>query len=164
MPAPPLILIAAMSETRVIGAGDGMPWDVPEEFQTFLDAIRGQTLLMGRRSWEIFGPHLPAAHVVVLSRTADAIQGAQVRPDLSEALATAASYDKPVFCGGGAGVYTQCLPLADELRLSTIKGEFSGDAYFPAFDPDHWRLVDQRDEPRYVFRRWVRDRAGAQYL
>ncbi|QDU90292.1 Dihydrofolate reductase [Pirellulimonas nuda] len=156
----PLIIIAAMSDTRVLGAGDGMPWDVPEEYETFLDAIRGQTLLMGRRSWEIFGPDLPAAHVVVLSRTAGSVEGAEVQRDLPSALTAACGYTKPVFCGGGAGVYAQCLPLADELRLSTIKGAFAGDAYFPEFDRTGWRLVEQRDEPRYVFRRWLRAGAG----
>ena len=53
-----LIVISAMSRERVIGQGEGMPWDVPAEFDQFLGFIRDQTVIMGRRSWEIFGADL----------------------------------------------------------------------------------------------------------
>ncbi|MEM9659723.1 MAG: dihydrofolate reductase [Planctomycetota bacterium] len=157
-----MILISAMTEDRIIGAGDGMPWDVPEEYQQYLDFTRGQTIILGRRSMEIFGPDLTAAHAVVLSRS-DSVD----RPDgyegdlttaagLDEAVAAAEAYGKTVFCGGGANVYAQCLPLADAMYLSTIKPhavdrDLPGDAHFPEFDPADWRVAEERDHPDFHF-------------
>ena len=43
-----MIVISAMSQDRIIGKGDGLPWRVPEEYNQFLDIIRGQTVILGR--------------------------------------------------------------------------------------------------------------------
>ncbi|MEM6315510.1 MAG: dihydrofolate reductase, partial [Planctomycetota bacterium] len=64
-------LIAAMSRDRVIGAGDGMPWDVPEEYAGYVETVRGATVVFGRRSYEIFGADLDDSELVVLTRNAD---------------------------------------------------------------------------------------------
>ena len=66
-----MIIIGAMSTERVIGNGDGMPWDVPEEYAHFLRIVDGQTIIIGRRSYEIFGDGLTSAHTVVVSRSAN---------------------------------------------------------------------------------------------
>ena len=44
-----MIVIGAMAMNHVIGSGDGMPWDVPEEYAQFLRFIDGQTVIIGRR-------------------------------------------------------------------------------------------------------------------
>lgn len=149
-------IIAAMSDNRVIGQGDHMPWDVPEEYRQYLDFTRDATVLFGRRSYEIFGRESTAAHIVVVSRTLQAIDGGTVCPTLAEALAAATAIGRPIFSCGGASVYQQTIPLADELLLSTIHGNFEGDAYFPEFVTSNWRVAEERDEERYTFRRWVR--------
>ena len=149
-------IIAAMSENRVIGQGDGMPWDVPDEYQQYLEFVRGNTVLMGRRSFEIFGADTTAAHVVVLSHRPQPARGAVVCQNLTEALDAARSFGQPIFSCGGAKVYEQTIPLASEMLLSTIKGKFTGDRCFPDFDSRDWRVVDEREEEEYLFRRWVR--------
>ncbi len=149
-------IIAAMSEDRVIGHGDGMPWDVPEEYEQYLELTRGTTLLMGRRSYEIFGSDSTADNLIVLSRSPQPVAGATVCRTLAAALDAAAAFGKPIFSGGGAKVYAQTIPLAAEMLLSTIKGDWRGDTYFPEFDPFDWKVTEERDEERYLFRRWVR--------
>lgn len=149
-------IIAAMSENRVIGQGDGMPWDVPDEYQQYLEFVRGNTVLMGRKSFEIFGPDTTAAHLVVLSHSPRPVSGAVVCQNLREALDAARSFGKPIFSCGGTNVYEQTIPLASEMLLSTIKGNYEGDRYFPEFDAREWRVADERDEEEYLFRRWVR--------
>ena len=67
---PERIIIAALGENRVIGKGDGLPWSIPGEYRHFLDTVRGATMIMGRRSYSIFGPDLSTAHNLVLSRDA----------------------------------------------------------------------------------------------
>ncbi|QDU55375.1 dihydrofolate reductase [Aeoliella mucimassa] len=149
-------IIAAMSENRVIGQGDGMPWDVPDEYQQYLEFVRGTTVLMGRRTFEIFGADTTADHIVVLSHTPRPVAGGAVCTNLQQALSTAAAYGKPIFSCGGASIYAQTIPLASEMLLSTIKGEHPGDTYFPEFNAFEWQVAEERDEEHYLFRRWVR--------
>ena len=147
-----MIIISAMSKDRVIGNGDGMPWNVPDEYEQYLGFVGGNTVIMGRKTFEIFGKDLPATTDVVVITRQSQITGVKVASSFPEAVTIAASLGKPVFVAGGASVYEQALPLAEEMYLSTIKGEFEGDAWFPEFDPDQWELIEQRDERDYVFR------------
>jgi dihydrofolate reductase len=146
-----VIIIGAMSSDRVIGRGDGMPWDVPEEYAQFLRFVRGQTVIIGRRSYEIFGGGLTSAHTVVVSRSSGELPGAVLAPSVEEAVRVAESFGKTVFSAGGASIYEQTLPLADTMYLSYIKGRFTGDAYFPAFSEREWVVERREDHPRFEF-------------
>jgi dihydrofolate reductase len=146
-----MIVIGAMAENRVIGKGDGMPWDVPEEYRHFQDLIAGQTIIIGRRSYEIFRADLTSAYNVVVTRSVTRLAGAVVVPSIEEAIHAAASLNPVYFSAGGATIYAQTIPLADTMYLSYIKGAFDGDTYFPPFDEGDWQ-IDRRDEhPRFDF-------------
>ena len=145
-----MTIIGAMSTGHVIGSGDGMPWDVPEEYAQFLRFIDGQTIIIGRRSYEIFGDGLTSAHTVVVSRSAN-LPGASVVPSVEEAVRVAESFGATVFSAGGASIYAQTIPLADTMYLSYIKGRFTGDAYFPQFSEQEWAVERREDHPRFEF-------------
>jgi dihydrofolate reductase len=149
-----VILVGAMTADRVIGRGGGMPWDVPEEYAHFLRLVDGQTIIIGRRSYEIFGPTLTGTRNVVVTRSARELPGAVVAASVEEAVRTAASFGRTVFSAGGASIYAQTLPLADAMYLSFIKGDFgrfAGDAYFPPFSADEWAVERREDHPRFEF-------------
>lgn len=146
-----MIVIGAMSTDRVIGRGDGLPWDVPEEYAQFQRFVQGQTIIIGRRSYEIFGSSLTSAHTVVVSRSAGALPGAVLAPSVEEAARVAQSFGKTVFSAGGASIYAQTIPLADTMYLSFIKGHFTGDAYFPEFSEREWVVERREDHPRFEF-------------
>jgi dihydrofolate reductase len=146
-----LIIIGAMSTDRIIGSGDGMPWEVPEEYAQFLRFIDGQTVIIGRRSYEIFGEGLTSAHTVVVSRSAGKLPRAVAVPSVEDALRTAGSFDRTVFSAGGASIYAQTVGLADTMYLSYIKGHFTGDAHFPAFSDREWAVDRREDHPRFEF-------------
>ena len=145
-----------------MGAGDGMPWNVPDEYRQFLDFVDGQTVLMGRRSWEIFGKDLTSAHNVVVSRSAGNLAGAEVVGDLETAIEVARGHGKRVFSAGGAQIYRQTLPLADAMYLSFIKkpdgGDWAGDAFFPEWDAAEWRIARREDLPAFEFVEYQRVR------
>ena len=156
-----MIIISAMSHDRVIGSGDGMPWEVPEEYEHFQRLVDGQTIIIGRRSFEIFGETLTSAHTVVVSHSTDLPPGATaVVPSVEEAARLAESYGRTVFSAGGASIYEQTLPMADAMYLSYIKGKFAGDAYFPEFDEREWTVERREDHTRFEFVVYRRARAG----
>ena len=146
-----MIIIGAMSTDHVIGSGDAMPWHVPEEYAQFLRFIEGQTVLIGRRSYEIFGNDLTSAYNVVVSRSARDLPGALVVGTIEDALREAESFGRTIFSAGGASIYAQTLPLADAMYLSYIKGHFTGDAYFPAFSDREWAVERRDDHHRFEF-------------
>ena len=146
-----MIIISAMSYDHVIGSGNGMPWNVPEEYQQFLRFVEGQTVIMGRRSYEIFGDDLISAHNIVVSRSIKEAPGAVVCVGVEEAVATARSFGKTVFSAGGGSIYAQTIALADAMYLSYIKGDFEGDTYFPDFDEAAWDIIQREDHPAFEF-------------
>lgn len=151
----PIILIGAMTKNRVIGKGDQMPWDIPEEYQTFVDSIRGQTVIIGRKSYEQFGPDLTSDHTIVVSRS-DLDIDPPVAHGMGSALQQAKQYGKTIFVAGGAQIYELALPLADWMFLSEIKGEYAGDRYFPQWDLREWEVAHQEDHERFIYRQWRR--------
>ncbi len=150
-PTQPISLISAMSSSRVIGSGDGMPWDVPEEYQHFLNTTRGQTLIIGRKSFEIFGPTLTSKRCFVITRSGRCFESAVAVASIDDAINQSRDHDERIFVAGGASVYSLALPLADEMQLSYIRGTFTGDTYFPEFDESDWGIVRQEDRGSYEF-------------
>ncbi|QDT69675.1 Dihydrofolate reductase [Planctomycetes bacterium MalM25] len=151
-----MIIISAMSDRRVIGAGEGMPWSVPEEYQRYLDTVASSTVIFGRRSYEIFGADLDKSELIVVTRR-PAIEGVRTAASLDEALRLAELSPGETFVAGGASLYEQAIALADRMFLSTIRGDYEGDAYFPDFDHSDWRVKRSEEHERYVFREWVRN-------
>jgi dihydrofolate reductase len=153
------IIIAAMGANGVIGSGGGMPWHVPEEYEQYLRWVSGQTVIMGRRSWEIFGKDLTTMRNIVVSRSGK-VKGAPAVPSLELALDRAAEAEGRIFIAGGASIYAQALERdrVDEMYLSTIHGDHTGDCFFPAWDKAGWDVVRREEHARFEFVVWRRRR------
>jgi dihydrofolate reductase len=60
--------IAAMSENRVIGQGNKIPWHLPEDFQWFKKMTMGNITVMGRRTFESLAKPLVNRKNLILTR------------------------------------------------------------------------------------------------
>ena len=60
--------IAAMSLNRVIGDGNKIPWHLPEDFKWFKKMTLGNTIVMGRKTFESLGRPLPNRKNLILTR------------------------------------------------------------------------------------------------
>lgn len=154
-----IVIISAMSRDRIIGSGDGMPWHVPEEYQHFLDTTAGQTIIIGRRSFEIFGPTLTSEHCYVVTRGESTFKNAFTANSLQSALDQAKRHGRTVYVSGGASIYSAAIGLVDSMQLSYIDGEFSGDTYFPDVDEADWTVTRREDRGSYEFVEYLRKRA-----
>ena len=135
--------IAAMSLNRVIGAGNRMPWHLPDDFKWFKRMTTGHIIVMGRKTFETIGKPLPNRTTIVLTGSAEPIAGVQTISDLKQIEAiSAAAAGREVFICGGAQVYHQALPLCSELYLTLIKRVVEGDTFFPPFE-DRFELVEE---------------------
>ena len=121
-----------MSLNRVIGAGNKIPWHLPEDFKWFKQMTTGQIIVMGRKTFESIGRPLPQRETVVLSRSAFSAPGVRTISDLNEI--DLANENRQVFICGGAQIYEQTLPLCSDLYLTLVKREVEGDTFFPPFE------------------------------
>ena len=153
-------LVAAVAENGVIGSDGEMPWHYPADLARFKRTTMGHPVVMGRTTYEAIagrlGGPLPGRTNVVLSRQADLElpDGAVHAPDIEAALSAAeAALDddkETVYVAGGAAVYEQLLPEADELRITEIPECPDGDAHFPEFGAE-WVEVDRETDGELAF-------------
>lgn len=138
----PFKAIAAMSLNRVIGAGNKLPWHLPEDFKWFKQMTTGQIIVMGRKTFESIGRPLPNRATIVLTRSAIEIPGVTTVSDLNAiAGAIPAMAGRQIFICGGAQVYEQALPSCSDLYLTVVQRFVDGDKFFPGFE-DRFELVE----------------------
>lgn len=144
---PRLSAIVAMSENRVIGLNNKMPWHLPADLSHFKTITSGHPIIMGRKTFESIGRPLPNRTNIILSRDPSyAAPGCQVVNSLSAALDLAEGINaEEVFVIGGADIYRQALPLVSRLHLSVVHAEFEGNAFFPSFAKEEWREVNRKE-------------------
>ncbi len=143
----PLIsIIAAMTDDRVIGINNNLPWKLPSDMKWFRQHTLGKPILMGRKTFESFGARpLPGRSNIIVTRTQDyQAEGTRVVHSIDDAL-QAAGEVKEIMVIGGASFYTQMLPLAQRMYLTRVHTEVAGDTWFPEFDESQWRQVERLD-------------------
>ena len=131
--------IGAMSENRVIGRGNKIPWHLPEDFKWFKQLTTGNIVVMGRKTFESIGKPLPNRMTIVVSRSGFTYPGVTTVKDWREIDLVAET--REVFICGGAQIYAQTLPVCSDLYLTVVKQTVEGDAFFPAFEKD-FELVE----------------------
>ena len=144
-------LIWAQDRNRVIGAGNALPWRVPEDSRRFQALTLGSSVVMGRRTWDslpnAYRP-LPGRQNWVLSRDAAwAADGAVRASSLYEVIDRITGPD--LWVAGGSEVYSRALPMAHECFVTEIDAEYSGDSWAPELT-SQWR----RDENHHAARGW----------
>lgn len=139
-----LSLIVAMTENRVIGVDNRLPWSIPEDLKRFKKITLGHPIVMGRKTYESIGKVLPGRTNIVITRErAYRVEGGAVCHSLEEALewARRSPGADEVFVIGGAEIFRIALPYATRLYLTEVKWPFEGDTYFPDFLEEDYREV-----------------------
>ena len=152
----PVIIIVAMTDKRIIGKGNDLPWHIPEDLKHFKRQTLGQTVIMGENTYLSIGKALPNRNNIVISPDMRSDGSITVCSDLDEALAAAQRFGKKIFIIGGAYTYEHALPYADYLYISHIKKDYEGDVYFPIFDLDHWTKESSEEFDEFIFTTYKR--------
>lgn len=135
-------LIVAMSQNRVIGRNNKMPWHLPADLKRFRAITMNSPILMGRNTFESIGKPLDGRANLILSHNQNyQQQGCQIFQSFENALETAKTLGNELFIIGGATLYEMTLPLAQRLYLTQIQAEFEGDTFFPEFDLNDWNEI-----------------------
>ena len=153
-----LSIIAAAAENNVIGKGNDLPWDLPDDLQHFKEITEGSPVIMGLKTFESLGRPLPNRQNIVLSFEPDVpIEGCDVVGSLEDAIKLAEGGGaKESFIIGGGSVYAQAMPKADRIYLTRVHADVDGDIFFPEVDEEKWEEVSRErhekdDQHQYAF-------------
>lgn len=127
-------MIAAVGKNSELGKGNDLIWHFKEDMKFFKETTMGNTVIMGRKTFESLPKALPNRKNIVITNNKNySAEGATVVNSPDEALALAESEE--VFIIGGGRIYSHFLPLADKLYLTEIEAECAdADTFFPQFD------------------------------
>lgn len=130
-------LIWAQARDGVIGKDGTMPWHLPEDLAHFKRTTQGHPVIMGRKTWDSlpgrFRPLPGRANIVITRQAGWHADGALRASSLREALQACHQADQ-AWVIGGAQIFGQAMPLADELVVTEIDADIAGDAFAPALD------------------------------
>ncbi len=152
-----VVMVAAVAENGVIGAGGDIPWSIPEDLRHFRATTRDNTVVMGRRTFDSIGHPLPYRTNVVVTRDRTwRGEGVFVAPDVAEAVAMAQDFDGDVMVIGGGQIYTAAMPLATHQVLTEVHAAPEGDTHYPDFDRAAWRETRREAHDGFDFVWWER--------
>ncbi len=140
-----------MDRNGLIGAGDHLPWRLPDDMRRFREITMGKPVLMGRKTYESiplrFRPLPGRTNIVLSHQTTYDAPGCTVVHSLPQALSAASGHDELMVIGG-ALLYEQLLPQADRIYLTLVDGEFEGDVFFPVLDETDWQEIEREEHGR----------------
>ena len=157
----PLASIWAQTADGLLGSGTEMLWRVPADFAHFKAETMNCPIIMGRSSWDAVGCPLPGRTSIVITRNPDLkLDGALVAHSLDEAVRLGQKDARErgserVWITGGAQIYTQSMPLVDELVVSFLELDepciekikaSENKVFAPEISPDEWGLDPLRSD------------------
>lgn len=147
MSTPDITIIVAYDLSRGIGAANDLLWqrDLPTDMRHFRDITTGNSIIMGRNTFESIGRALPGRqNIVVTHRPLESI-GIETAPDLQSAYALATGR---IYVIGGGSIYEQALPDANTVFATEVSATFpQATVFFPELDSG-WRETSRQHHPK----------------
>lgn len=154
---PSVSLIVAMARNHVIGAGNDLPWHLPEDLKRFKAMTIGKPVILGRKTFESItarlGKPLPGRPHYVVTRAGKPPSWTWPEvtccENLDNAIATAKQNHpaQEIMIIGGASIYEQALSIVDTMYLTILDRDVAGDASFPIIDDAIWAVREQEHHP-----------------
>jgi dihydrofolate reductase len=168
-----VVLVAAVAENGVIGRDGTLPWRLKSDMQHFRRLTLGRPVVMGRKTYESIGRPLKDRTNIVISRDPGyAADGIIVATSLATALDMAREdagrrRADSIAIIGGAGIFSDCLAIADRLEITLVHASPPGDTFFPPIHSKLWRETARvrqeaapNDDADVSFITYVRRRPG----
>ena len=141
-----ITIVAAIASNNVIGQKNSLPWDIPEDLKRFKQLTSGDTILMGRKTFDSIGRPLPNRTNLVLTKDTNyQKEGIEIVFDEREALNLIKDLNQEVFIIGGSKIYELFEPWATSLMITRVLKDFEGDAFFPDINWNNWQ-VESKEE------------------
>ncbi|MFT4031477.1 MAG: dihydrofolate reductase [Siphonobacter sp.] len=137
-------LIVAVAENGAIGKDNQLLWHLPDDLKRFKQLTTGHPVIMGRKTYESIGKPLPNRTNIIITRDQNyTAEGCVVVSSVEEALYA----NEDVYIIGGAEIYRQTLPYADNIHLTEVHTSIEGDTFFPKIAVDEWLELNREHHP-----------------
>lgn len=141
--------LVALSENRVIGVNNGLPWKLKRDLRHFSLYTQKKAVVMGRKTFESIGQALPNRKNIVISSTLEPVEGIEITENLHDAMHCAQNWnlehdleDEVVLIGGGY-VFEESMPIVNKLILTRVDCIIDGDIFYPKINFSDWRKVSE---------------------
>ena len=148
-----VVLIVAVAENGVIGAGGTIPWRLKTDQQRLKAITLNKPVVMGRKTFESLRRPLPGRTNIVVTRDPNyRAHGAIVTTSFESARAVALGdalrrSATEIAVIGGAEIYAQWMQPADRLDVTEVHARPEGDTRFAAIDAMQWEEVSRVRNP-----------------
>jgi len=152
-------IIVACDENNLIGDGNKLPWNIPEDLKHFKETTTGHIIIMGKNTWKSL-PRKPLPNrincIISRNKTYDTISMHDLDIEwyisIEEAIRNTVKFykGKKHFIIGGEQIYKLAMndDCVDEIIMTRIKGKFNGDKFFPKINKKVWAEVETLKEAK----------------
>lgn len=139
-------MILAMDLDGCIGKDDGLPWRLRADMLRFKRLTVGEghnAVLMGRTTWEslpeAYRPLDNRLNIVVTRNQEYDLERVSVSYSIEKGLLVAEENDSEIcWIIGGANVYEQCRELVEEIHVTMVETNQSGEIRVGLFSENEW--------------------------
>jgi dihydrofolate reductase len=148
-----VVLIVAVADNGVIGAGGTIPWRLKTDQQRLKALTINKPVVMGRKTFVSLRRPLPQRTNIVVTRDQSyRAPGAVVTTRFADARAVATGdalrrFATEIAVIGGAEIYAQWMDVADRLEVTEVHASPDGDTRFAAIDKAIWQEVARERHP-----------------
>jgi dihydrofolate reductase len=148
-----IVLIVAVADNGVIGAGGTIPWRLKSDQQRLKRITIGKPVVMGRKTFVSLKRPLSGRTNIVLTRDANfRADGAVVANSFEAAYAVAYGDALRRSVGeiaviGGSEIYAQWMDMATRLEITEVHANPAGDTRFGTIDKGVWQEVLRERHP-----------------
>src|SRR5699024_5002308 len=133
-------LIVAHARQFVIGYNGDMPWHLPNDLKHVKTLTTGQTIVMGRKTFDTVKKALPnRKNVVLTSNTSYEKPDATVIHNIEDIK----TREDEVFLFGEATISELTMHLVDTMYITYIAEHFGRDTFFPEYVLSDWDIVEK---------------------
>ena len=154
-----ITLIAAHGDNLVIGKDGWMPWHLKEDLRTYKKLTMNHKIVMGRKTFESLKKPLPGRFTYVVTNRLDcsyAFDNVEVVHDFEALLLDFKPKAESLMICGGASIYAQALPYADELWISLVDEHYEGDTYFPDYSKENLIVATKEKKEGFTLIHYLR--------
>lgn len=130
-----LNIIVAMDKNGLIGRGNTLPWNIPEDMKYFKETTMGHIVVMGRNTYESIPKELKGRECFILTRNENyEIEWGTKIYSIENFIPWTKKFEefnKDTFIIGGAQIYKKIYPYCDKLFITYVNDIYEGDIYFP---------------------------------
>lgn len=144
-----IVHIVAHDLNQAIGCDNQLLWHLPDDLKRFKELTTGNTVIMGRKTFESIGKPLLNRRNIILTRSDFKHDGVDIYSNIDEALNTCGG---DVFIIGGGEIYKQTMHLAYKIELTLVNREVkNADTFYPVINLNEFEITDRILNDEYDF-------------